>query len=321
MHTNKKNRRFEHPLAHVVQVIHKPREYVDHSYNDFSCVPAEPDDTFPSQIDEMTFAQKVHHMLSQVKYQRWISWLPHGRAFKVHVPAVFEKEALPKYFGHKRYSSFLRQLNNHGFKHIVKGSERNSYYHECMLRGMPHLCKYMPQPRDARRLIPDPENEPDFDQISATFPLPDVRPAAAAALAMSAVHHLNLLQQQQQEGAASTLPLPTTRSVSDVAWLMDQLPATKRARTADHTPGVPPLSTASTFSAPSQPVNLSDLLAPSMVSQQPSLMDNRHALLASLLAVTSSQQQSASTTTLTASPPPQGMMEAIAALLQTQFQP
>jgi len=36
---------------------------------------------------------------------------------------------------------------------------------------MPHLCKYMPQPKNARRLIPDPENEPDFYRISELFPL------------------------------------------------------------------------------------------------------------------------------------------------------
>lgn len=38
---------------------------------------------------------------------------------------------------------------------------------------MPHLCKYMPQPKNARRLVPDPENEPDFYQLSKLFPLPD----------------------------------------------------------------------------------------------------------------------------------------------------
>lgn len=53
----------------------------------------------------------------------------------------------------------------------------------------------MPQPRNARRLIPDPENEPDFYKLAKLFPLPDVqgdeasdaseapRPPAAAAAA------------------------------------------------------------------------------------------------------------------------------------------
>lgn len=38
---------------------------------------------------------------------------------------------------------------------------------------MPWLCKYMPQPKNARLLMPDPENEPDFYTLSKLFPLPD----------------------------------------------------------------------------------------------------------------------------------------------------
>jgi hypothetical protein len=38
---------------------------------------------------------------------------------------------------------------------------------------MPHLAKYMPNPKDARRQIPDPENEPNFYEISRKYPLPD----------------------------------------------------------------------------------------------------------------------------------------------------
>jgi len=217
---NKRTKRVEHPLASVVQVVNKPREYMNHSYNDFSTVPAEVTDTFPEKIEEMTFAQKVHHILSQEKFSKWVSWLPHGRSFKVHVPAVFEREVLLKYFGHKRYSSFLRQLNNHGFKHITKGNDRNSYYHECMLRGMPHLCKFMPEPRDARRLIPDPDNEPDFYAITKNFPLPDMKAAAPMVnvMAASAVD-LN-----------SQVPSLHNRHTSDISWLMEQMPAAKRMR-------------------------------------------------------------------------------------------
>lgn len=41
-----------------------------------------------------------------------------------------------------------------------------------MLRKLPHLTVYMPASKDARRLIPDPENEPDLSAISKQFPLP-----------------------------------------------------------------------------------------------------------------------------------------------------
>ena len=65
--------------------------------------------------------------------------------------------------------------------------------------GMMHLCKYMPDPKDARRQIADPANEPDLYAISRMYPVPPViksnlaeteqippTAAAAAAVAISA---------------------------------------------------------------------------------------------------------------------------------------
>jgi hypothetical protein len=56
-----------------------------------------------------------------------------------------------------------------------------------MLRGLPHLTKYAPEPVELRKMFPDPENEPDFYKISELFPLPgdrkDPREEARAALA------------------------------------------------------------------------------------------------------------------------------------------
>lgn len=109
----------------TIQVVQTPRGTMNHSYRDFSKVPPQEGYEGPKSIDDMTFSQKVHHILSQEEYNNWISWLPHGRAFKIHVPVLFESQVCPKYFGHKRYSSFLRELNNYGFKHISKGVDRN----------------------------------------------------------------------------------------------------------------------------------------------------------------------------------------------------
>jgi hypothetical protein len=114
----------------IVQIIKKPRTFVDHSYRDFSSVPSEIGHEEPTKIEDMTFAQKVHHILSQEEYSKWVSWTPHGRSFRIDVPVMFERGVCEKYFQHKRYSSFLRQLSTHGFKHLTKGSDRNSYYNE-----------------------------------------------------------------------------------------------------------------------------------------------------------------------------------------------
>jgi hypothetical protein len=68
----------------VLQAFKKPRTHANHSYRDFSCVPAEGKDaTLPSSIDEMSFNQKVYHILSCEEYAKYISWLPHGRSFRI----------------------------------------------------------------------------------------------------------------------------------------------------------------------------------------------------------------------------------------------
>jgi hypothetical protein len=118
----------------VIQVIKKPMTYINHSYRDFSAVPAELDHVETTDIDKMTFAQKIHHILSQSEYEECIAWMPHGRSFRIPVPIGMEKMGiLKKYFGHNRFSSLLRQLNNYGFKHVSQGPDRNSYYHEVRL--------------------------------------------------------------------------------------------------------------------------------------------------------------------------------------------
>ena len=158
----------------LIQCIPKRKEYTNHTYSDFSMIPLDPNYVKPSKIDDMSFVEKIHDILSKPEYNSYIGWKPNGRTFGIIIPSMFEKVVCPIYFQHKRYSSFLRQLNNHGFKHLTNehGPNRNCYYHECFLRNMEYLCQYMPEPKDARRQIPDPMNEPNFDAISLMYPVP-----------------------------------------------------------------------------------------------------------------------------------------------------
>ena len=116
----------------LIQAIVSPRGVQNHTYSDYSQVPpSTPDYQPPTDLNTMTFAEKVHHLLTHAEAQGYanvVSWMPHGRAFKVHRPAAFERTLCPRYFDHGRYSSFLRQLNNHGLKHITKGADRNGEY-------------------------------------------------------------------------------------------------------------------------------------------------------------------------------------------------
>jgi hypothetical protein len=115
----------------VVTIVKTSRKYVNHSYKDYSVVPPMIDyEGEPTDIDAMSFLQKVHHILAQEKFAKWISWQPHGRSFRILMPLFFEGNIAGTYFTSNRYSSFVTQLNSYGFKHISQGNDRNCYYHE-----------------------------------------------------------------------------------------------------------------------------------------------------------------------------------------------
>lgn len=159
----------------------------------------------PTSAKEPTFPVKLHSILSNREYEDIISWLPHGRSWRIVQQQAFKEKVIPIFFRHGRYSSFARQgkkfpisvlllrtyrkvmlktfglcliaVNGWGFKRISHGSDFNSYYHELFLRGMPHLCVRM------RRLTAkdikdkkdrDDEKAPNFYAISRQHPLPDV---------------------------------------------------------------------------------------------------------------------------------------------------
>ncbi|EED92211.1 hypothetical protein THAPSDRAFT_262668, partial [Thalassiosira pseudonana CCMP1335] len=69
-----------------------------------------------------------------------ITWMPHGRSFRVKQPKLFASDILPRFFKQTKYLSFTRQLNLWGFKRISKGIDGGAYYHELFLRGRPYLA-------------------------------------------------------------------------------------------------------------------------------------------------------------------------------------
>jgi len=73
-----------------------------------------------------------------------------------------------------KYESFTRQLNGWGFKRLHQsGNDFNAYYHECFLRGLPHLIMSMKcATPNQGKLLPHVEGEPNFYQIDKLFPIP-----------------------------------------------------------------------------------------------------------------------------------------------------
>ena len=163
---------------------------VDHSYRDFSYVTADTaiediiyDDnaagaTMPggTRGTDSNFPAKLHHILSQLELSDIITWLPHGRSWRLVDRQAFLSQIMPNYFSHSNYASFARQVNGWGFKRLSrKGPDYGSYYHELFLRGMPHVAKRMRRPlKIGRKVAPDPKNEPNLEAISRRYPLPEL---------------------------------------------------------------------------------------------------------------------------------------------------
>ncbi len=59
---------------------------------------------------EPPFPVKLHEILSNPGYSEYISWLPHGRSWRVLKPKAFEEKIIPLFFRHTKYASFMRQV-------------------------------------------------------------------------------------------------------------------------------------------------------------------------------------------------------------------
>ena len=79
----------------------------------------------------------------QYGFQHIISWLPDGKAFRVHDPVLFAGIVMPRYFQNQnRYKSFQRQLNLYSFKPVtLRGGKciRGASYHPLFRRDTPDL--------------------------------------------------------------------------------------------------------------------------------------------------------------------------------------
>mmetsp|Transcript_3695 Transcript_3695/g.7853 ORF Transcript_3695/g.7853 Transcript_3695/m.7853 type:complete len:1286 (-) Transcript_3695:202-4059(-) len=124
-----------------------------------------------------SFVMKLHAVLMRDDLKSIISWLPHGRSWKIIHEREFEIRTLPIYFNLKKISSFHEQAAEWGFQRFKTGPDQGTFYHERFLRGLPHLCKKMKNASLSRSMV-DVEHieefvEPNFWQISLEHPVPE----------------------------------------------------------------------------------------------------------------------------------------------------
>jgi hypothetical protein len=106
------------------------------NYKDYSRVPMEQLDSDAvcnnnnATDKDPSFPVKLHQIISTREHEEFITWLPHGRSWRVVNVKALESQVIPLYFRHAKYASFMRQVNGWGFKRIPHGPDQNSYYHE-----------------------------------------------------------------------------------------------------------------------------------------------------------------------------------------------
>lgn len=122
------------------------------------------------------FPLKFHRMLDQIRdegSESVVSWLSHGRAFKIHKPKVFAATIMPRFFNQSKYTSFQRQLNLYGFSRCCRGLDSGAYHHPFFLRGKQTLAKNIVRTKikgNGHKTMKLHEAEPDFHAMA---PLPE----------------------------------------------------------------------------------------------------------------------------------------------------
>jgi hypothetical protein len=72
---------------------------------------------------------------------------PHGKACRVHLPDVFARAVMPRYFKQTKYKSFLRQLQLYGFHRIREGKDAGAYFHSMFIRNKKSMSLQMSRKR------------------------------------------------------------------------------------------------------------------------------------------------------------------------------
>eukprot|EP00985_Skeletonema_marinoi_P013525 scaffold6728_cov68-Skeletonema_marinoi.AAC.2 len=128
------------------------------------------------------FPIKVYAMLELAdnifEFAQAVTWLPHGRAFRIHNKVKFMEEVVPVFFNQTKIRSFNRQLHLWGFRRIGRGDEQ-VWHHDNFLRGKPEDMKHMVRTKIKGNTAISSEDVsvPNFDDLPP-LPVCNKRPTA-----------------------------------------------------------------------------------------------------------------------------------------------
>ena len=133
-----------------------------------------------------TLVEKLREMLDAVRLEGnadVVSWLPHGKAFKIHNKKVFKETILHRFFGVSKYRYFGDGLRSWGFVIFKNGKDKGAFYHKCFLRNKPRLSLHLSRSQlkasmkdwQKKMAAPDFYKELEEDQRDdkySSFPVP-----------------------------------------------------------------------------------------------------------------------------------------------------
>jgi len=93
-------------------------------------------------MSSITFPRRLMEILEK-EDSTIINWDENGRSFQVLDSERFCKDVLPKYFRHRKLTSFQRQLNLYGFQRVYVGPLSCAYYHPLFRKDAPANCDYI----------------------------------------------------------------------------------------------------------------------------------------------------------------------------------
>ena len=85
------------------------------------------------QNKKVSFPSLLYNILSKPEHGSIITWLPDGRSWMVLDAGALEEKVIPQFFKHKKFSSFMRQVNGWGFRRNREGVGTCSYSHKVRL--------------------------------------------------------------------------------------------------------------------------------------------------------------------------------------------
>lgn len=116
-----------------IKYVQVAKTHTNHTYRDFSCMPIDASYEFPARIEQMTFHERLYHMLTLNTARRSlaIDWCCHGRAFHIQNAEYLEHMGILRcHFGFNSVQRFRKQLHNYGYKMLVRSSSNECYYSE-----------------------------------------------------------------------------------------------------------------------------------------------------------------------------------------------